>query len=480
METGLLQKMVDSTQEFITFSVLNSLLLSGLLGVLIFVFEQRNFKNSKKKLYLLYQLSLAVLFFFPFLGSIWLMNRNSFLPRFIEIKLSKDELYLWISIIWSMGVMVYLIRLFISEIYLNKIIRESEAIFPSEWLNLLNKVKQTLNYSKKVLVVHSSSIHSAFLSGLIKPVLIIPTSWVNQISLEDAKFILLHELAHLKNKDHYINTFCTLAEVVYFFNPIIHYLTKRIRFQRELCVDQSVVQHTNLPLQYAHCLIRIGEKNVMNRSINFGSIPNQLSYRVKSILHIDSTEAQRNKSFRNSFAVTIIMFGIFLTLINPLYPVNETNSIEHDILSAKCDFYEEKDDIKKSLKSTKQNIKPTKNTFRKVHNKIVIDSSEIELVTQVVNYNSENIRPIFNNKSREIKIQDSMKIQILVNPQPSHYSSGYRIAGINNKHYFEKDWKYKIQGNKKVYSYIIINESGKTILSYNGTTFNLNQISNIN
>jgi Zn-dependent protease with chaperone function len=95
---------------------------------------------------------------------------------------------------------------------------------------------------------------SPHVSGFFKTAVILPVSLLNQLSEQETEAVLLHELAHLKRKDHWINGLVILAEQILFFNPFAREITARLKQQRELACDDWVLQQGVKPMHYATSL----------------------------------------------------------------------------------------------------------------------------------------------------------------------------------------------------------------------------------
>lgn len=474
-------------QEFIVESIYYSLILGFVMGILIWFLEKNEKRINKTGLYHIYKVSLFAMFIGPVLTSLLFSNTGRMASGVMKSITIPEDWNYWICFIWGMGVCFYLLIVISAEIYLKRIIQSSSDNFSIDWIKLIVQAQKKANYVKNVTIVHTHKVSSAFVSGVIKPVLVIPTSWVNQISHEDAELILLHELSHLKVKDHYINVICTISEILYFFNPFIHLLVKRIRFQRELCVDQMVVDRIKQPVRYASFLIHLGECNMLTRSIHFGSIKNQLSIRVKSILNLQSNGSERIKSISYSLLATMGLIILMQTTQVPLR--NDIGSLELACEAKNPVNPEQAKNVPQLCKPTNEVIpKRPSNKPSRTERSIVIKTNSTEDPHRFDESNNEFENAITKNlinieESKSIaSAQDLTKadsgavILVLSNQAHSYYSTGQRLYIVNNRYYFEKDWKYKIQQDKKVYRYIILNEGTKTILSYNGNI----QVSNLN
>jgi hypothetical protein len=74
----------------------------------------------------------------------------------------------------------------------------------------------------------------------------------------DRDSVVLHELAHLRRADDWLNAFQRVAQAVLFFNPGIMWLAGQLDLEREVACDDWVV-HEDDAVRYATCLTKVVE-----------------------------------------------------------------------------------------------------------------------------------------------------------------------------------------------------------------------------
>ncbi len=111
--------------------------------------------------------------------------------------------------------------------------------------------------------IRISTNNQAFVSGLLKPVLVLPEQKINDK-------VIIHELLHKKYGDVWINYVLHFMRVLQWFNPLIWYVTGIILNDSEALCDQRVLEHTaqkdgdteKIPTEkiYGELLISMAEK----------------------------------------------------------------------------------------------------------------------------------------------------------------------------------------------------------------------------
>ncbi|NQV31179.1 MAG: flagellar basal body-associated FliL family protein [Phycisphaeraceae bacterium] len=131
---------------------------------------------------------------------------------------------------------------------------------PDIWHTQLKACQQQLNKHSEIRLKTSSTIPSPAVCGLRKPTVLIPTALASTLCAHEIRATLLHELAHIKRGDLYINHIQALLQVIYFFHPLVWMANIRIRILCEQAVDETVLVALEGDVeQYTDTLINIGE-----------------------------------------------------------------------------------------------------------------------------------------------------------------------------------------------------------------------------
>lgn len=142
-------------------------------------------------------------------------------------------------------------------------------------------------------------------AGFIRPWIILPRILFTRIEGSERRAIILHEWAHMENRDGLFSLLAESISAIYWWNPLIRALGRqRIRLQ-ELISDQLAVSRS-APLGYAKALLSLAEKNIMDRSLLgvmafFGPI--SLKERIERILNKEGE--MNNRKMQKS----ILVFG---------------------------------------------------------------------------------------------------------------------------------------------------------------------------
>ena len=99
---------------------------------------------------------------------------------------------------------------------------------------------------------------SPFVCGIVRPVLVLPRELAATLSAADLAQIVAHELAHVKRRDLVWSWIPQIACLLYFFHPVAHLASYRVRLERELACDQlAMILVGRGPAEYADTLVRV-------------------------------------------------------------------------------------------------------------------------------------------------------------------------------------------------------------------------------
>ncbi len=95
--------------------------------------------------------------------------------------------------------------------------------------------------------------------GVLRPIILLPAILATELTTDQLRAVLLHELAHVRRYDLAVNVLQRMIEAVLFFHPAVWWISRRVSMERENACDDLVLQVQQHPLQYADALMRVAE-----------------------------------------------------------------------------------------------------------------------------------------------------------------------------------------------------------------------------
>ena len=204
----------------------------------------------------------------------------------------------WILAVWLLGAVGFSLRLFVGATVTWQW-RASVEQLPDSLATLVTQLCQSLGM-RVPRVALSARVLEAVAVGLFRPMILLPVSWAATIPPDMLEAILAHELAHIRRCDLWVNLLQGIVESIFFYHPVVWWLSRRLRQERELCCDDVAVSLTNDRVRYAEMLEHIGHLRlaptrntlaVTMRGSRFGPLE-----RVRHVLGGNPAEHSRGSS----------------------------------------------------------------------------------------------------------------------------------------------------------------------------------------
>jgi uncharacterized protein YjbI with pentapeptide repeats/beta-lactamase regulating signal transducer with metallopeptidase domain len=124
--------------------------------------------------------------------------------------------------------------------------------------------------------------------GFRRPVILIPTDLATANGLGEIEPLVMHENAHLQRYDDWTNVLQRAIERLFWFNPLVWIVGRRIALEREIASDEAVVARTGQAKDYANSLWRLAREMRMpeNAVVAPGALltRKQISIRIETLL----------------------------------------------------------------------------------------------------------------------------------------------------------------------------------------------------
>lgn len=167
-----------------------------------------------------------------------------------------------LSCIWFAGTFVMLLLFARAAIHLCKLKQSAMPLQNKKVYNLYQMCLNEMGIKRKIPVFSTAFLKSPVLSGFINPQIYLPIHLISEYNAKDMRFMLLHELQHYRHKDALMNFIINVICIIYWFNPLVWFVLKEIRTDREIACDTSVLQMLDKDeyIHYGHTLINLAEK----------------------------------------------------------------------------------------------------------------------------------------------------------------------------------------------------------------------------
>jgi beta-lactamase regulating signal transducer with metallopeptidase domain len=163
----------------------------------------------------------------------------------------------WLLSMWLIVVVMQISRVVWLRIRLARLLRTAVPA-TGELAMLMLSTVELLAIKRVPQVVLTEIDCSPFVCGIVRPVIVLPKSLSSSFEPKRMQQVLLHELAHVKRLDLLWGWIPEFARMIYFFHPFVHWVSYRIRLERELSCDQLAMAHSGQnAADYADTLVQV-------------------------------------------------------------------------------------------------------------------------------------------------------------------------------------------------------------------------------
>jgi bla regulator protein BlaR1 len=173
--------------------------------------------------------------------------------------------YALVAVLWGLAAVLVFLWTVADSVRLYARSRQTMPI-PVPWVQaLFVRCQRTVGIKRPVLLRMSDEFASPALVALGRPMVVIPSWCLIQLSPQELKQVFLHELLHYARRDHLTLCLVQVARILFFFHPLIWYAGRRIGIEAERACDVAVVRVARRPESYAASLLKVAEGTLRTR-----------------------------------------------------------------------------------------------------------------------------------------------------------------------------------------------------------------------
>lgn len=167
----------------------------------------------------------------------------------------------WVVYAWLAGVAGMALRAFRGW---RQVIRLRRVPGPQThvWAPLLANLCERMHIQPAIRLFESARVQAPVVIGWLKPVILIPPSAVCGLDWHQAEMILAHELAHIRRCDYLVNLLQVILETLLFYHPVVHWISRDARNEREFCCDDTAMRTCGDRLGYLKALAQLEQQRL--------------------------------------------------------------------------------------------------------------------------------------------------------------------------------------------------------------------------
>ncbi len=237
---------------------------------------------------------------------------------------------------WLLGMGILSLRLMRGYQWTRKI-RTSEAdpVEPA-WIEMLDDLRVRFGISRPVCLLKSALVDVPTMVGWLRPVILLPAAGLVGLTPAQIEAVFAHELAHVRRWDYLANACQCLMETLMFYQPVVWWISRCVREERENCCDDLVVKICKDRLEYARALTALEELRSDLPTCALAATGGSLIGRIRRLAGVADTE--RPATMREVsglvvmvFGLLIILLGVRLLMLPAIYPAVARIKVERDV-----------------------------------------------------------------------------------------------------------------------------------------------------
>jgi beta-lactamase regulating signal transducer with metallopeptidase domain len=148
----------------------------------------------------------------------------------------------WLGL-WTAGALFMAVCLGINHFRIHRSVTRRRPLIDEAVLNLLEDCKQQMGVRTPITLIETAAVDGPCLFGFLRPRLLLPPGFTSGFSLDELRYVFLHELAHVKRHDILLGWLMAFLQILHWFNPLVWLAFSRMRVDRELACDALALSH---------------------------------------------------------------------------------------------------------------------------------------------------------------------------------------------------------------------------------------------
>ena len=162
--------------------------------------------------------------------------------------------------------------------------RWKKDVSRADYASLLSDTARDLGVSAPEMIV-CEAISTPAVTGLLRPRLLLPHE---RYDVQELRYILRHELCHLKRRDMLLKLVLLAANAMHWFNPVVYLMLRQADEDIELACDSAATDGLELPERaaYSRTLLAAVQSSVraLPATTCFGGTVERLKRRITNVL----------------------------------------------------------------------------------------------------------------------------------------------------------------------------------------------------
>jgi beta-lactamase regulating signal transducer with metallopeptidase domain len=193
----------------------------------------------------------------------------------------------WIVALWATGAGVLALRMVFGLLWVRRLRAGSTPYDHDGWQARLDRLSQRFGIRRTVALRIITDGDSPLSAGWWKPVVLVPAALALRMPAHLLEALLAHELAHIRRHDYLVNLLQGAVEILLFYHPVVWWLSRRIRIEREQVADHIAATVLGEPRRLAIALSELDRYAISLPAFAQAAHGGQLMSRIQQLVRPD-------------------------------------------------------------------------------------------------------------------------------------------------------------------------------------------------
>jgi beta-lactamase regulating signal transducer with metallopeptidase domain len=169
-------------------------------------------------------------------------------------------------------------------------------------------------------LLESALVEVPTVIGWFRPVILVPATFFTGLPPEQIEAILIHELAHIRRHDYFVNLFQIGIETLLFYHPVVWWISRAIRQEREHCCDDLALQIVGDREVYVRALASLEESRSLPMAITLAATGGSLLQRIKRIAGVGvPNRSNRRWLLMGGALLVVVLIAATVAILFPIW-----------------------------------------------------------------------------------------------------------------------------------------------------------------
>jgi len=227
----------------------------------------------------------------------------------------------YVVVFWAIGVLMMLLRVAFSLGTAQALVQGGRVLEDPDLKECIASLQKRLRLGAGLTVKVVDALDVPAVIGLLRPTLLLPLAFLNEMSPDQVEVVLAHELAHIRRCDVLFALMQRMIEALLFFNPAVWWISRQVSLEREACCDAWAATLTGPPETVAQTLFDVVKRlhqpaPALSAAVALanGKRPGHFTERLRRL--VEPTARARLRLPWGSFVLLLAMTALGLTVLH--------------------------------------------------------------------------------------------------------------------------------------------------------------------